>query len=265
MILGENKFFLKRNIFLAVLLAFNLFFMTGCPRPAMRTSKTYFAPPSLQGTQGFYHTLQKGETLYHISKLYNVDLKKVTRANNIKDPSSLEVGQKLFIPQARTFDPSPSWKTGSGPVSFEDALRLVGPRCLTSNWKTITVHHSGTLQGSARNFDRDHKRRKMGGLFYHFVIGNGTASRDGEVEVGFRWQCQIKANRPNDVQLCLVGNFDQQDVSEAQFNTLVNMIRALQQVYNIPTSRVRSHRNIPGKHTDCPGKRFPFGRLISSL
>lgn len=239
-------------------------FFAGCARPPVRTSKTYFTPPTLQGAQGFYHILQKGETLYHISKLYNVDLKKVARANNIQDPSSLEVGQKLFIPQARSFDLSSSWKTGAGPVTFDDARRIVGPRS-SYDWRTITVHHSGTLQGSARNFDRDHKRRKMGGLFYHFVVGNGTATRDGEVEAGFRWRRQIKANRPQDVQICLVGNFDEQDVSSAQFNTLVNLIRAIQEEYGIPRSRVRSHGDIPGKHTDCPGKRFPFRRLISSL
>ena len=233
----------------------------------MRTSKTYFAPPGMigPGPQGFYHQLQKGETLYYLGKLYHIDAKVLMQANNIQNPGSLKVGQKLFIPKEMNlgvFQPS---GTGFGPVSFEDAQRIIGRRRSGYEWRTITVHHSGTLQGSARNFDRDHRRRKMGGLFYHFVIGNGTTTRDGEVEVGFRWHRQIKANRPNDIQICLVGNFDEQDVSTAQFNTLVNLIHALEKQYGISSRDVRQHCDIPGKHTDCPGKRFPFSRLISAL
>ncbi len=261
--MGENRLRVSRNCFFLLFLIFDLLFLTGCPRPAMRTSPTYFAPPVTPGAQGFYHTIQKGQTVYHISKLYHVDQNVLIRANNIKDISSLVVGQKLFIPQERMVISAPA--SGYGPVSLNEAYRIIGPRYPTSHWRTITVHHSGTLQGSARNFDRDHKRRKMGGLFYHFVIGNGTASGDGRVEVGYRWQRQIKANRPDDVQICLVGNFDIQNVSEAQFNTLVHMIQAIQAEYNIPTRNIRQHCDIPGKHTDCPGKKFPFGRLIASL
>jgi len=263
--LNGNKQFQKKTLFLILFVLADLFFLTGCPRPAMRTSRTYFAPPCpVQAPQGFYHTLEKGQTVYHIAKLYHVSVNEIMVANNIHNVSGLVVGQKLFIPQ-QGYGQAPPSRTGTGPVSPEDALCIIGPKHNNSYWRTITVHHSGTFQGSARGFDNNHRHRGMGGLFYHFVIGNGTATGDGEVEVGFRWIRQIKSNRPNDINICLVGNFDEQDVSQAQFNTLVNMIRALQQEYDIPNSNVRQHRDIPGKHTDCPGKRFPFQRLMDAL
>lgn len=266
MILGENSFFPRRNA-LAFVIIFSALFLTSCARPVTRTSKTYFAPPptvAMPAPQGFYHTIEKGQTLYHIAKMYNVNLDEIKRANNIQNPSTLEVGQKLFIPQQNAFV-SGQPLTGAVPVSLEDARRIIGPYQNIYYWKTITVHHSGTHQGGARNFDRDHTRRKMGGLFYHFVIGNGTNTGNGEVEVGFRWKRQIRANRPYDIQICLVGNFDEQQVSDAQFNTLVNLIHALQEEYHISIDNIRQHRDIPGKHTDCPGKNFPFRRLISAL
>ena len=259
-----KRMFSRRNVLLAALLAFNLLFLTGCPRPMMRTSKTYFAPGGMYAPSqavGFYHTIEKGQTFYHIAKLYHVNLADLQRANHVRNPSTLEVGERLFIPQQRFY----TTVSGFGPVSLEDARRIIGPRQSVYTWQTITVHHSGTQQGSARNFDRDHKRRNMGGLFYHFVIGNGTSTRDGQIEVGFRWKRQIKANRPYDIQICLVGNFDEQEVSTAQFSTLVNLIHALQEEYGIPKSGIRTHRDIPGKHTDCPGKKFPFARLMAAL
>jgi len=49
---------------------------------------------------GIYHTVQKGQTLYRISKAYNVPVEKLMEINNIEDPSSLKVGDRIFIPGA---------------------------------------------------------------------------------------------------------------------------------------------------------------------
>ena len=148
------------------------------------------------------------------------------------------------------------------PVS-QDVRRIVGLKRYTADWRTITLHHSATRSGDARLFDRDHRRRKMGGLFYHFVIGNGTSTGDGQIEVGWRWRKQVKANRPYDIQICLVGNFDEQAVSTAQYRALVDLVRVLSEQYHIPRGAIRRHKDIHDKHTDCPGKNFPFQKLLA--
>lgn len=260
MISAELK--IPRKFVLTVLVV-ALLGIGGCARapkqPVSRPISVVIPPAGA----GFYVTLEKGQTIYRLAKMYKVDAKELMRVNRIQNPSQLSAGQQIFIPQGGAQGPARSFVTGG--VSLDEARRIVGPFRSQYRWETITVHHSGTLQGSAKNFDRDHQRRRMGGLFYHFVIGNGTTTGDGQVETGFRWQRQVKANRPYDIQICLVGNFDKQEVSSAQFGALVNMIRALQETYNIPTSRIRQHCDIPGKHTDCPGKRFPFRRLVDEL
>src|SRR5438477_2873081 len=60
-------------------------------------------------------------------------------------------------------------------------------------WQFIVVHNSGTRQGNARVFDYYHRhvRRMQNGLAYHFVIGNGTSTGNGQIEVGDRWRRQI--------------------------------------------------------------------------
>jgi len=66
------------------------------------------APP-----RGVYHTVAKGQTLYQISKTYQVDEAYLARINGIDDPTRLVVGQQLFIPGAtRTRYVPPTVKSG---------------------------------------------------------------------------------------------------------------------------------------------------------
>jgi len=49
---------------------------------------------------GIYHTVEKGQTLWRICNNYGVDLQEVAELNNIKEPSMIKEGQKIFIPGA---------------------------------------------------------------------------------------------------------------------------------------------------------------------
>jgi LysM repeat protein len=253
---------LRRNVFFILVL---LFFIPGCARAPRRVLTPAIVPSvsaPYAGISGFYHTVEPKQTIYRIAKTYNMDWHELTAINGITDPSRLEVGQKILIPQHVSQEYEP---VSVGPVTVENIQRLVGPKHYAYPWLTITVHHSGTLQGNAEAFHKNHLKRRMGGLFYHFVIGNGTETSDGALEVGWRWQKQVKANRPNDIQICLVGDFNRQRVSEAQFSTLVNLIEVLRQEYNIPIGGIRKHEDIKGRATECPGRNFPFQRLIQEL
>jgi hypothetical protein len=90
----------------------------------------------------------------------------------------------------------------------------VGP---ANQWRWIVVHHSATVSGGAARFDKLHREKGWDELGYHFVIGNGTDTRDGQIEVGSRWVKQKRGahtktadNRFNDygIGICLVGNFN---------------------------------------------------------
>lgn len=47
---------------------------------------------------GVYHRVQKGQTLWRISKIYDVNMDEIVRINRISDASSIEIGQLIFIP-----------------------------------------------------------------------------------------------------------------------------------------------------------------------
>jgi len=57
------------------------------------------AKSAAPASRGIEHTVQPGETLFIISKAYNVSAKTIMDANKIQDAGRLSVGQKLFIPQ----------------------------------------------------------------------------------------------------------------------------------------------------------------------
>jgi len=151
------------------------------------------------------------------------------------------------------------------------------PSDLEKKWTAIVIHHSATEKGNAKIFDKWHKENNhWDGVGYDFVIGNGTDSGDGQVEVTFRWKKQIpgahcggtSGNWANEdgIGICLVGDFSQTTPTERQMQSLVKLIRFLQQQYEIPKSRIYGHRTTPGARvTECPGNQFPMSRLKSML
>ncbi len=150
------------------------------------------------------------------------------------------------------------------------------PSHLEKQWTAIVIHHSGTTNGNAAIFDEWHRQgNHWEGVGYDFVIGNGTDSPDGQVEVTFRWckqqtgaHCKTPDNWANEdaVGICLVGNFNDTTPTAHQMQSLLELVRFLQNRYGIPKSRIYGHKNTPGARvTDCPGKNFPMAKLKSML
>ncbi|MDQ2867749.1 MAG: peptidoglycan recognition protein family protein [Verrucomicrobiota bacterium] len=143
---------------------------------------------------------------------------------------------------------------------------------LRGRWQFIVVHNSGTRQGNARIFDYYHRhvRRMQNGLAYQFVIGNGTSTGDGQIEVGDRWRRQINGGHVhsdylNNIALgiCLVGDFNRDQPSPRQLASceeLINYLRKRCGKANGHDIEVRPHRDVnpPRWATDCPGDRFPY-------
>lgn len=146
-------------------------------------------------------------------------------------------------------------------------------RVQKGRWKYIIVHNSGTRQGNARIFDAYHKKvRKMqNGLAYHFVIGNGSSSGNGEIEIGPRWTKQINGGHVASdylnniaIGICLVGDYNRDVPTKAQVAALDELITYLRgRVGKIKGKQaiVVPHKKINPKPTDCPGDRFPYSWL----
>jgi len=135
------------------------------------------------------------------------------------------------------------------------------PTAPTGHWYWIVIHHSATPTGGAAAFDKMHKAKGWDELGYHFVVGNGTDTPDGKIEVGPRWPKQkwgahdkTPGNQYNEhgIGICLVGNFDVTHPTAAQLKSVEKLVAYLMKTYHIPADHVLGHGET--KATECPGK-----------
>ena len=56
------------------------------------------APAMAKASTGVHHRVEAGQTLWRISKIYDVDINDILRANNISEEATIEIGQMILIP-----------------------------------------------------------------------------------------------------------------------------------------------------------------------
>ncbi|MDD5681623.1 MAG: LysM peptidoglycan-binding domain-containing protein, partial [Candidatus Omnitrophica bacterium] len=71
-------------------------FLIGCASIKPRLNR-----PETQYPAGKYHEVRSGDTLWKISKLYDVSVSDIVRTNKLPDATKIAVGQKLFIPRSK--------------------------------------------------------------------------------------------------------------------------------------------------------------------
>ena len=144
------------------------------------------------------------------------------------------------------------------------------PGGISRRWSCVVIHHSAVEVGGAVAFDRYHRNvKKWDELGYHFVIGNGSDTADGEIEVGTRWtkqkhgaHCKTPDNYYNDhgIGICLVGDFTHHPPTPAQMDSLVRLLGFLTEECGIDASGIMTHRGVTHA-TECPGAQFPLAML----
>jgi N-acetyl-anhydromuramyl-L-alanine amidase AmpD len=141
-------------------------------------------------------------------------------------------------------------------------------------WRYIVLHHSASASGNYDQIDGAHREvLGLDGCGYHFVIGNGSGSDDGKIEVALRWNnqkqgvhCRNARAREVDeygIGICLVGNFEQEPPSPSQIAATQALVGYLSQRYNIAPTRVTTHSHLAATPTVCPGKYFPTEQIVA--
>jgi N-acetyl-anhydromuramyl-L-alanine amidase AmpD len=254
------------------------------------------------------HTGKKGDTLTAIARQYQVTVSDLTAWNQLGS-TQINLGQKLTVsapPPVAHPTPAPTVSGGGGTggtLTVSGSAKPAPPRPppviqpapgkylfvarvkkpidapkISRPWKYLVVHHSGSTRGNAAIFEYDHRQRGMeNGLAYHFIIGNGTDSGDGEIEVGGRWRRQIKGGHlrteltENGVELneiaigiCLVGDFEKNRPTRKQIAALIELTNYLNgrlTAAGYARPKFSVHGDMHPQHTDCPGKNFPKAAL----
>ena len=248
----------RKYLYLIVIMAFSLVLSSCVTAPVTAPppgGEFYPLPPGPVARHDIFHTVAPGETLWRIGKMYDVTVADIMRANHISQPKSLEMGQRLLVPNAAPMKP----------------VVTLYP---SSKWQYIIIHHSATDEGDALSINMMHNRRGFKGLGYHFVINNGSThgKLDGQIETSPRWtkqqdgaHCKASGMNRKGIGICLVGNFSKERVSRNQMDSLVYLVKTLKKYYKIPDSRILGHGQVPGARTECPGNYFPWAEFKSRL
>jgi LysM repeat protein len=217
---------------------------------------TWSKTGSTTATASRYHTVKRGDTLSGIGVRYSVSVARLKQLNGIRG-DLVRIGQRLVVAGTPA-------KAGLQHVK----PALVKVRNLRrSMWKNIIGHHSAIKQGNAKIYGRSHKERGMkNGLAYHFVIGNGIDSGDGEIEIGSRWTKQIEGGHVksrkynlNSIGVCVIGDFNKSRPSSKQIAAFEELVAYLKYDLLGGKPKFMVHREL--EQTACPGKNFPVSSL----
>lgn len=241
----------------------------GLTSDLIRSGQTLKVPPSGSGastgsggaggslapTAG-EHIVRSGDTLGGLAIRYGVSVSAIKTLNSLPG-DVIRIGQKLKIPA------SASTQANHLTLVRAETAKI---NVRSQHWERIVVHHSGIKYGNLKKYDAAHRRRGMqNGMAYHFLIGNGIDSGDGEIEIGPRWTNQllgghVKSYRINlsAIGICLVGNFQATHPSRRQLEAFTQLMDWLRGEV-LPNARhFAGHRELRGEQTICPGKNFPL-------
>lgn len=137
--------------------------------------------------------------------------------------------------------------------------------------KKIILHHTASSQHntSISQIKRWHEQRGLGsGCQYHYVIfSNGDVKQTrSPAKVGNHcW-----GNNKDSLGVALIGNFEQDILTEAQWVSLVLTLKKLLKRHNLKPWNIFTHNELgqtSGHTTACPGKNVikELGRLHKEL
>ena len=145
-------------------------------------------------------------------------------------------------------------------------------------WKYIVIHHSAGDFGNIEFLQQVHRERQskdpIDAIPYHYIIGNGNGLELGEVASDWRkkhdiWGAHVSGRNSDrnfrGIGICLIGNYEVNQVPKAQYDALVALTRKLMSDYSIGVHNVSGHGHTKGEYTKCPGKNFPMSKFLSDI
>jgi len=127
----------------------------------------------------------------------------------------------------------------------------------------ITVHHEGVTPFTTTSEDATRQRleiirrghvaaREWADIGYHYVIDPAGRIWEGR---NIQYQgAHVKDQNENNLGIMCLGNFERQQPSSAQVNSLDRFLAIQMRQYRVPVSRLYTHRELAP--TECPGRNL---------
>lgn len=127
----------------------------------------------------------------------------------------------------------------------------------------ITIHHEGTVFDPAKKNAAEHiknvqtwgmgKDRNWADMPYHFMIDFDGNIYEGR-NVFTTGETATTYNPEGHLLITCLGNFEVQEVTEKQLESLINLIAYCCEKYNISPDTISGHKDFA--ETACPGKNL---------
>lgn len=141
---------------------------------------------------------------------------------------------------------------------IEKTYKINGNLSIRNSTERIILHHAAASQCSADDIDKWHKQKDYSCIGYHFFI-----RKDGTIYRG-RQENAVGAhayqNNYNSIGICFEGDFEKEQMTDAQVESAKELVAYLKNKYNI--SKVQKHKDV--NNTSCPGKNFRFDEIANS-
>lgn len=141
----------------------------------------------------------------------------------------------------------------------------------------ITIHHSGIIypagvnltdkMKSLQNYSQSSEKMANGKIKeiwadvpYHFVISGTGQIAEGR-EIIFSGDTNTEYNPENHILIDILGNFEVQEPTDRQINSMIKLCSYLCKKYKIQPEQIKGH-NYYAK-TDCPGKNL--SKIITKI
>jgi N-acetylmuramoyl-L-alanine amidase len=136
----------------------------------------------------------------------------------------------------------------------------------------VILHHSTTRDGATVSWDaiRRYHVRDQGwqDIGYHCgieVIGDHVEILVGRIPGEIGAHCLAQNMNRRSIGVCIVGNFDVEDVPDDKWQVALHLVRWICRVYRIEPDNVLGHREVARDGRTCPGKRFDLGEFRALL
>lgn len=224
---------------------------------AIRHAGLFSGSEELQGRRGMFSGATSSKPKY--TKPVEKPTAKSSKSNSKRKELSISK-TPLKYDRVKLGQKRPGWKY----LTREVRAQIDRAGVSAGRWKYIVVHNSSTKRGGAKAFDTYHRRVKgmSNGMAYHFVIGNGSYTGNGQIEIGERWKKQLQGGHMRSsaqnrvaIGICLVGDFDSDRVKDSQLAALDELVSYLQA--KTGKTIVTTHRRLNVRPTSCPGRYFP--------
>lgn len=136
-------------------------------------------------------------------------------------------------------------------IDYVDKLTRIGQyrRRSLDQVKYLIIHHSASTFGDPDLFNKWHIMKGWPAIGYHYVLDGEKVWRTNPID---RITYHCKGYNTASIGICVIGDFEEQDVSPESWVTLNLLINSIRDI--LPALELRGHKDFG--NTLCPGKNL---------